>query len=207
MQNQTGYSLANALLGIEGTGLQSQGLAQQASTAAQQQGIEQAQYGVQSGQYPEQMQQAALANANAVIGEESSSAIGGTLNTTAHQRRQATQGAEYGWQQADIFRNQQLAQLGQQSEQAGFAGQESQIANQRQQLGLAAQGQGLSAQQAQDQLGFGLQQAGISATGDVLGYLGQAGAAQGGMAQTYAAGLSQAAMYGGLGPHFMSGSA
>jgi len=201
-QSTTGYDLANALLGIQGTGLQSQGLAQQATTAAQQQGLEQAQYGVQQGQYPEQMQEAALQNANAVIGARDAAAVGGTLNTTGYQRGQATQAAQYGWQQADIFRNQQLSQLAQQSEQAGYGGQQEQIANQRQQLALAAQGQGLSAQQAQAQLGFGMQQAGISATGDIYGLLQQAAGAQGGAAQTYAGALSQASLMGGLGPAF-----
>lgn len=201
-QNQSGYSLADALLGYQGTQLQSQGLAQQASTAAAQQGIEEGQYGVSQTQYPEQLQQAALANANAVRGNQDAAAVGGTLNTTGYQREKGTQAAQYGWQQADIFRQQQLAALGQQSEQAGFAGQESGIANQQQQLALAAKGQGLSAQQAQDQLGFGLQQLGISAQGDVLGYMQQAAQAQGSEAQQYAAALSQAGMIGGLGPNF-----
>jgi len=202
LQNQTGYSLANSLLGIEGTGLQSQGLAQQASTAATQQGLEEAQYGIQQGQFPEEAAKAALENQNAVIGARDAAAVGGTLNTTGYQRQQATQGAEYGWQQADIFRNQQLAQLSQQSQQAGYGGQQANIANQRQQLALAAQGQGLSAQQAEDQLSFGMQQAGISATGDIYGYANQAAQAEAGAAQTYAGGLAAAGMYGGLGPAF-----
>ena len=201
-QNQAAYGQANAALGFQGTQLQSQGLAQQASTAGQQQGLEEAQYGIQQGQYPEQQAQAALANKNAVINARDQAAVGGTLNTTGYQRGQATQAAQYGWQQADIFRNQQLAQLGQQGEQVGFQGQESQIANQRQQLALAAQGQGLTEQQAQDQLAFGMQQAGISATGDIYGYAQQAAAAQGGAAQTYAGALSQASLIGGLGPAF-----
>jgi hypothetical protein len=204
-QNQGGYSLANALLGYQGTQLQSQGLAQQASTAAGQQGIEESQFGVQQTQYPEQLQQAALANANATRGITDQGAISGTLNTTGQARQQATQAASYGWQQADIFRNQQLSQLGQQSEQLGFAGQESGIANQQQQLALAAKGQGLSAQQAQDQLAFGLQQLGISAQGDVLGFMQQGAQAQGSEAQQYAAALSQAGMIGGLGPNFNPG--
>ena len=122
LQNKTGYDLANALLGYEGTGLQSQGLAEQASTAAAQQGLEQSQYGVQQGQYPEEMQKAALENANAVKNLQDQGAIGGTLNTTGYQRAQATQGAEYGWQQADIFRNQQLAQLGPAVRASGLRG-------------------------------------------------------------------------------------
>jgi hypothetical protein len=198
--NQQGYSLANALLGYEGTGLQSQGLAQQASTEAAQQGIEQAQYGVSQTQYPEQQQEAALQNQNAVTANRDAAAIGGVTNTTSAKRTASTQASEYGWQQADIFRNQQLAQLGQQSEEQGYAGQESGIANQRQQLALAAQGEGLSAQQAQAQYGFGLQQLGINASPEQ--YLSTVANAQGGEAQQLAALGSQAGLIGGLGPNF-----
>jgi hypothetical protein len=201
-QNQTGYDLANALLGYEGIGLQSQGLAQQASTAAAQQGLEQAQFGVSQTQYPEQQAEAALQNQNAVINQRDSAAISGTINTQGSKRDVATQAQEYAWQQADIFRNQQLAQLGQQSEQVGYQGQQSQFANQQQQLALAAQGEGLTAQQAQAQLGFGLQQAGISAKGDALSYLQQMAADQGQQAGAFGAGLSAASLYGGLGPNF-----
>jgi hypothetical protein len=201
-QSTTGYNLANLLLSAEGTGLQSQGVAAQAGTAAAQQGVEQAQYGVQSGQYPEQMQEAALANANAVINARDQAAISGTTNTQGTKRAQATQGAEYGWQQADIFRAQQLAQLGQVSEQQGYAGQQEQLANQQAQLGLAAQGEGLSRDQAEAQLGFGLQQAGVSTAQDLYGFLGQAAAAQGGAAQTYAGALGAGSISGGLNPAF-----
>lgn len=192
----TSYDLSNALLGYQGNQLQQQGLATQMGTAAQQQGIEQAEYGVQQGQYPEQMQQAALQNALAVAGMQDQGAIGGTLNTQGYKRQQAAQGAEYGWQQADIFRNQQLAQLGQQSEQVGFGGQQAGYANQMQQLGLAAKSQGLNAQQAYEQLGFGLNQLGISSSPEQ--YLSAIQQAQGGAAQTMQAALSQAALYGGL---------
>jgi hypothetical protein len=203
-QSTTGYNLANLLLSAEGTGLQSQGLAAQAGTAAAQQGVEQAQYGVQSGQYPEQMQEAALANANTVINARDQAAISGTTNTQGTKRAQATQGAEYGWQQADIFRAQQLAQLGQVSEQQGYAGQQEQIANQQQQLGLAAQGIGLSRDQAEAQLGFGLQQTGVSTAQDLYGFLSQAATAEGGAAQTYAGAIGTGALAGGLPPGFLS---
>jgi hypothetical protein len=201
-QQTTGYDLANLLLSAEGTGLQSAGLAQQAQTAAQQQGTEEEQYGVQMGQYPEQMQEAALQNANAVKAMQDAGAIGGTLNTQGYKRQQATQGAEYGWQQADIFRQQQLAALGQQSEQQGYTGQQEQIANQQAQLGLEAQGVGLSRDQAEAQLNFGMQQAGIQTAGDIYGLAQQAGTAEAGAASTYAGAISQAALMGGLGPAF-----
>lgn len=201
LASNQGYSLANALLGYEGIGLQSQGLASQASTAAAQQGVEQAEYGVQSGQYPEQMQEAALANANAVKNMQDQGAIGGTLGTQGYARQQATQAAQYGWQQADIYRAQQLAALGQQSEQLGYQGQQNQFGNQQAQLALAAQGEGLSAQQAQTQFGFGLQQLGIQASPEQ--YLSAIANAQGGAAQSLAALGSQASLIGGLGPNFL----
>ncbi len=192
----TSYDLSNALLNYQGLGLQEQGLATQMGTSAKQQGIEEAGYGVQQGQYPEQMQQAALQNALAVSGLQRQGAISGTTLTTGHKEQQAAQGAEYGWQQADIFRNQQLAQLAQQSEEAGYGGQQAGFANQRQQLELAAKSQGLNAQQAYSQLGFGLNQLGISSSPEQ--YLSSIQQAEGGAAQTMQAALSQAALYGGL---------
>lgn len=199
-ESTTGFDLANALLGEKGIGLQQQGLGAQAATAGQQQGVEEAQYQVQSGQYPEQLQEAALQNQNAVIGNRDAAAIGGTTDTTSNQRTQATQAANYGWQTADIYRSQQLAQLGQQSEQIGYGGQQEQTANQASQLALAAQGAGLSGEQAQSQLGFGLQQLGVNASPESLVSAVSAGQATG--SSSLAALLSQAALTGGLGPNF-----
>ena len=199
------FTLANALLGMQGIGLQSQGLSSQMGTAAAQQGIEQSQFGVQQTQFPEQLQQAALQNANALRGLSDQGAISGTLGTQGYGRSVATQGAEYGWQQADIFRNQQLSQLAQQSEQVGYGGQQEQLANQMSQLGVAAQGQGLSATQAQAQLGFGLQQLGYQGQDSLMQYLNQVATAEGGQAQQLAGIGSQAALIGGLGSTFLSG--
>ena len=199
-ESTTGFDLANALLGEKGIGLQQQALGAQAATAGQQQGVEEAQYQVQSGQYPEQLQEAALQNQNAVIGNRDAAAIGGTTDTTSNQRTQATQAANYGWQTADIYRSQQLAQLGQQSEQIGYGGQQEQTANQASQLALAAQGAGLSGEQAQSQLGFGLQQLGVNASPESLVSAVSAGQATG--SSSLAALLSQAALTGGLGPNF-----
>jgi hypothetical protein len=198
--SNAGYGFAGDILAMQGLGLQGQSLASQMGTAAAQQGIEQAQYGVQQGQYPEQLQRAALENANAVQQMQSQGAIGGTLGTQGYAQAQHTQAAEYGWQQADIFRNQQLAQLAQQSEQVGYGGQQAQYANQQQQLALAARQQGLNVQQAGAQLGFGLQQLGYQAQPEQ--FLSQLMAAQGGEAQNLAAFGSQASLVGGLGPAF-----
>ena len=199
MQSQGQYSAANALLNYQGLGLQSQALGSSAETAAAQQGIEQSQYGIQQGQYPEQLQQAALQNANAQRGLTDQGAISGTLNTTGQKRAQETQAAQYNWQQADIYRQQQLSQLAQQSQQVGYGGQQEQIANQMQQLGIAGQQQGLSAQQAQNQMNFGLQQLGYQGQDAVMQYAAQVAAAQAGEAQTLAGVGSAAGMISGLG--------
>lgn len=196
----SGYDLANALLGVQSTGLSKQALGAQAATAGAQQGIEESEYGVQSTQFPEQQAEAALANKNAVIGNRDAAAIGGVTETTSAKRTAATQASEYGWQQADIFRNQQLAQLGQQSEEVGYKGQTEQTANQMQQLELAAKGQNISGEQAMSQLGFGLQQIGYSGTPEQ--YLQSISAAEGSGASALAGLGSQAALVGGLGPNF-----
>lgn len=201
--NTEGYSLANSLLGYEGVGLESQQTAQQAQTAAQQQGTEEAQYGVSATQYPEQQAEAALANQNTVIANRDAAGVGGVTDTTSSKRTAATQASEYGWQQADIYRNQQLAQLGQQSEEQGYEGTEEGFANQKQQLALAGQAQGLSAQQAQSQYGFGLQQLGVNAEPEQ--YLASIANAEGGSAQQLAAVGSQASLIGGLGANFLGG--
>jgi hypothetical protein len=198
LTSQTGGTLANALLGYEGIGVQSQGLGQQAGTEAAQQGEELAQYGVSQTQYPEQQAEAALQNQNTVRSLKDNSAISGTTETAGAKQALATQQAEYGWNQADIYRQQQLAALGQQSEATGFTGQEEQIANAQQQLSLAAQGQGVTAQQATDQLSFGLQALGVGASPEQ--YLAGIANAQSGEASSLAGVGSQAALIGGLGP-------
>jgi hypothetical protein len=198
-----GYNLANALLGYEGIGLQSQGLASQAGTAAAQQGIEQGQYGVSQTQYPEQAQEATAQYGQARQQLLSQTAASGSSNAPGANTAQNLQQAQYGWNMADIYRNQQLAALGQQSEQVGYQGQQAQFANQQQQLGLAAQGQGLSAQQGISQFAFGLQQLGVQAEPEQ--FLQGIANPQSQQAQQVAALGSQAALIGGLGPNFLAG--
>ncbi len=195
--SNAGYGLASDLLGYQGTQLSSQQLAEQAGTQAAQQGIEQGQYGLQSQQYPEQQAEAALSYKNQQQGLQGSLAASGTLNTQGSKEQQGTAAQEYAWQQADIFRNQQLAQLGQASEQVGYGGQQEQIANAQAQLALTAQQQGLDVQQVVPQLGFALQQLGINAQPQQL--LAQAMNAQGGQAQAAQAVLSQAGVATGMG--------
>jgi len=193
----SGYQLASDLLGYQGTQLQGQGLAEQAGTAAAQQGIETGQYGLQAQQFPEQQAEAALAYKNKQQNLQGGLAASGTLNTQGSKEQQGTAAQEYAWQQADIYRNQQLAQLSQQSEQVGYGGQQEQIANAQAQLALSAQQQGLDVQQVVPQLGFALQQLGISAQPQQL--LATAMNAQGGQAQAAQAVLSQAGVATGLG--------
>jgi hypothetical protein len=202
LEANSGYDLANALLGEQGIGLQEQGLGAQTATQAKQQGLEEAQYGVSATQYPEQQAEAALANKNAVIANRDSAAIGGVADTTSTARTASTQAQEYGWQQADIYRAQQLAALGQQSEEVGYQGQQATDANQMQQLELAAKGAGLSGEQAMSQLGFGLNALGYGASPEQ--YLSTTAQAQGAGASALAGLGSQAALIGGLGPNFAS---
>jgi hypothetical protein len=203
LENQTGYDFANALLGYQGTGLQSQALAEQGGVAAAQQGLSNAEYGVSATQYPEQMAEAKQQFQTAQQGQQDQGAATGTTNTQGQKTSEANLASNYGWQQADIYRQQQLAALGQQSSQVGFGGTEEQIANAQQQLGLTAQGQGLSAQQYSDQLKFGLQSIGIS--GEPEQYLAAIANAQGSGAQQLAAYGSQAALIGGLGANGLPG--
>jgi hypothetical protein len=204
LENTTGYDFANALLGYQDTGLQSQALASQGATAAAQQGISNAEYGVSATQFPEQMAEAKQQFQTAQQGQQDQGAASGTTNTQGQKAAEANLASNYGWQQADIYRNQALAALGQQSSEVGFGGTEEQIANARQQLGLSAQGQGLSAQQASDQLKFGLQSLGVSAEPEQ--YLSAISNAEGQGATQLSALGSQAALIGGLGPNFLSGS-
>jgi len=201
--NTAGYDFANALLGYEGTGLQSQALASQGATAAAQEGITTGEYGVSATQYPEQLAEARQAFQTQQQGLQDQGAASGTLNTGGQKTAEANLASNYGWQQADIYRQQQLAALGQQSSQVGFGGTEEQIANAQKQLALTAQGQGLSAQQAADQLRFGLQSLGVGAEPEQ--FLSTIANAQGAGAQQLAALGSQASLIGGLGTNFLSG--
>lgn len=201
LENTTGYDFANALLGYENTGLQSQALASQGGVAAAQQGLTTGEYGISATQYPEQQAEAKQQFQTAQQGQQDAGAASGTTNTQGQKTAESNLASQYGWQQADIYRQQQLAALGQQSSQVAFGGTEEQIANAQQQLGLSAQGQGLSAQQASDQLKFGLQSLGVSAEPEQ--YLAAIANAEGSGAQQLSALGSQAALIGGLGPNFL----
>lgn len=205
LASDTGYGIANALLTEQGLGLQSQGLGQQAQTQAEQQAIEQGQYGLsQQGieqqlaelkaQYPGELQ-------NQLGGAAASGASNSIGNRVATGQLEAFNGPG-GFQEQSLYRQQQLAALGQQSEKVGFQGQQAQNQNAMQQLQLAAKQAGIPVQQAVSQLGYGLQQLGIQA--DPTQLIGQAATAQGTAAGDYAAVLSQAGATTGLGANFLS---
>lgn len=199
-----GFDFAGALLGYQGLGLQSQGLADQSQTAAGQQGLEAAAYNVTSQKYGQEQSQATLEHQQQQLTARSGAAGTGTLNTQGTRTAEKTANQEYAWQSATIFRQQQLASLGQQSEQLGYQTKAEGLALGQQQLALTAQKQGLSVQQAQQQLGFGLQQLGIKAT--PAAYLSQIATAEEGGATTLRGVVSQASLIGGLGPSFGLGS-
>ena len=197
---QQGYSFADSLLGYQGLGLSSEGLASQTQTSAGQQALEQAAYGVTSQKYGQESQQAALQYATQKRQLQSHGAATGTTNTAGQATQMGVQAQEYAWQQATIYRQQQLAQLNQQSEELGYGTKQKQFTLGQQQLQLTAQKQGIGVQQAQEQLAFGLQQLGVKATPASL--LQQIATAEEGGATTIRGLVSQASLIGGLGPQF-----
>jgi hypothetical protein len=205
LESSTGYDIANALLNYEGIGLQSQGLAQQAGFAGQQQQLEEQQFATSQSAVPEQLAEAKQQYGTAVLGQEGQAAASGATSTVGNRVAQQNLTQNYGWQQADIYRNQALAQLGQQSEQVGYQGTQAQFGNQQRQLQLAAQGAGIPVQQAESQLQYGLGALGIQGSADVQSALSQAASAQGQQASDWNAVLSLVGATTGLGPAAFSG--
>ncbi len=152
-----------AQLGISGEqlGIQGQGLQAQAGLLGTTTGIEQQEYGLQQQQYPEQLAEAALnygANQQALTGNLAAS---GATNTVGAKTQQNLLSQNYGYQQADINRAQQEAQLQQQSTTAQQQYSAGDIARQQQNLALVAESNGLNQQEVAQQLGYGLSQAGL----------------------------------------------
>lgn len=204
LQQQAGFGFAGELLGMQGIGLQQQTLGREAATAAGQQGIEQAQFAITQQKYGQEKATAALSYAQKQFQATQNAAASGVSNTVGTQQAQAVAAQQYAWQQATIYRQQQLAALGQQSEQLGYATKAGGYANAQQQLQLAARKEGLTVAQTYNQLAFGLQQLGVKT--NPLNYLSAISTAQGGAAQQQAAGLSQAALIGGLGANTFAGT-
>ncbi len=164
-QAMTGYQQGSLGISNQQIGLQKTGLQEQGQQAAAQQGFEQQGYNIQQGQYPEQQAEAALAYQNALRSTQGGQAISGTQNTVGGRADVSTLAQNYGFQQQDINRAQQLSQLGQQSELSGYGYSQEQLQNAQKNLGLSAQANGISQQQLYTMLGYQNQQAGLSAQG------------------------------------------
>ena len=205
LEANTGYDIANALLSEQGIGLQGQALGQQAGIQAGQQGIEQGQYGLSQQGIAQQLSQLETQFPLEQQGQEGQAAASGASNSVGN-RQALAQNAAFngpgGFQEQSLYRQSQLAALGQQSEQLGYQGQQQQNTNAQQQLALAAKQAGIPVQQATSQLGYGLQQLGINA--DPTALIGQAATAQGTAAGDYGAVLSQAGATTGLGANFLN---
>jgi hypothetical protein len=183
--NQLGQlGISNQQLGLQGQGLQAQaGLlgftsgieAQQYGLQQRGYGLSQQQLGLEAQQYPEQLAEAALGYKTNLSNLEGNLAASGAFDTVGGKQQLGNLYQQYGWQQADI--NRAASELGLQQQQLGLQQQESQlgqastlaqqqysasdIARQQQNLALVAQANGLSVQEVQQQLAYGLKQAGL----------------------------------------------
>jgi hypothetical protein len=193
------YGLEQLGIGGEQIGLSQQDNAAQQALLGLETGLQRQEYGISSTQFPEQYAQAALQNKLAVRGLSEQQAQSGVQGSAGQEQAVQAQSQQYGWQQQDIARNQQLAQLSQQ----GTEGQQNYdvgaLARAKQNLGLAAQANGISEQQLLSQWQQGLAQTGNQALGSIDQLYSQylSGAGQG--ASTLGGILGQAALFGGLG--------
>lgn len=182
-----------AQLGISGQqlGIQGQGLASEAGLLGTTTALEQKEYGLQQQQYPEQLAEAALnfgANQQALTGNFAAS---GASDTVGARTQQNLLSQNYGYQQNDINRAQQLSQLQQQGTTAQQQYSAGDLARQQQNLALVAESNGLNQQEVAEQLGYGLSQAGLDyqqAMPQLLNslsgiYSGQLGTAEGAAGQ------------------------
>jgi hypothetical protein len=201
MQQAGAYQQAQAGIGFEQLGLQSQGLAAQA-------GLEQTQYGLQQQglagreklagiqhtlaeqDFAQQKQQQDLSYKNQQAATQGQVATSGALYSPGQRQQVATQAAQNKWALAGIGRAQQgeEAQYGFQQqqfglEQLGEAAQQKysmgEIARGQSGLALTAQQQGLSLDQAIAQMNYGIGQAGLAGQQNLDSLYGQLGQAQG----------------------------
>jgi hypothetical protein len=161
LEQQAANQLAQ--LGISGQqlGLQGQGLQAQAGLLGVTTGLEQQEYGLQQQQYPEQLSEAALNYQYNRQNLTGNLAAGGATNTVGARNQENLLAQNYQWQTADIGRAQKEAQLQQQGTTAQQQYSAADIARQQQNLALVAESNGLSAQEVQQQLSYGLAQAGL----------------------------------------------
>lgn len=209
LAQELAYSEAGLGINQEQNAISQQGNAAQLGLLNTQWGLENQEYGLQQQQYPEQQAQAALQHQLNVAGMQDQGAISGTLNTQGYGRQKSAEAQQYGWQQADISRAQQLAQLNQQGSAAQYQYNVGDLARAEQNLQLAAQQNGISYDQLQSQFAAGLNQIGIQGdpTQLYLQYLTQQSGQVGGLGQAVGeAGivspgqLASGAMAGGFNP-------
>jgi hypothetical protein len=149
-----GYQLGQLGISQQQLGIQGTSLQQQQQLQGVQTGVEQATYGLQQQVYPEE-QAEATANYNEQQSQlQGGLAASGALNTKGSTQQQTLLGQNYAWQQADIGRAQQEAQLGQQATVAGQQYSEEQINNAQSNLSLLAQANGMSEQEVYNQLAY-----------------------------------------------------
>jgi hypothetical protein len=161
LEQQATNQLAQLGISQQQLGLQGQGLQSEAGLLGTTTGLEQQEYGLQQQQYPEQLAEAALnygANQQALTGNL---AAAGATNTVGARTQENLLSKDYGYQQADINRAQQLSQLQQQGTTAQQQYSAADLARQQQNLALVAQSNGLSQQEVAQQLGYGLAQSGL----------------------------------------------
>lgn len=183
-QAMSGYQAQNLGLSEQGLGISQLSNQQQQQQASTQQGFEQQEYNTTQAE-------AALAYQNAVMQNQGGQAISGTQNTVGGKAETNTLAQNYGYQQ-------QLAGLGQQSEQSGYQFSQQQLQNAAQNLQLNAQANGISQQQLLTMLNYGQQQAGVGAAQNVIGLYGQLGQEEAGQAGTAAQALSQLGFSSGI---------
>jgi hypothetical protein len=180
-QAQSAYNVANEGIGLAGIGLSQEQNAIQQSGEAASLGETQALFGLQSQQTPESLAEAALANKNAVQSQRDQAAISGTLGTQGDKQAVDTQAQQYAWDQADINRGQQEANV-----QEKFS--VGDIARSEQGLALAAANNGLSVEQLKDQFALGQANLKTGAQGSLdqlyTQYLAQQSGAISGVAST-----------------------
>lgn len=161
LEQQAANQLAQLGISQQQLGLQGQGLQAEAGLLGTTTGLEQKEYGLQQQQYPEQLAEAALNYANNQQNLSGNLAASGATNTVGAKNQQNLLSQNYQWQTADINRAQQEAALQQQGTTAQQQYSAADLARQQQNLQLVAESNGLSVQEVQQQLGYGLAQAGL----------------------------------------------
>lgn len=211
LQNAYAQSMAGfqgQQLGISGQqlGLQQSNLGLQRGLSQQQQGIEQQQYNLQQGVYPEQQAAQKTAYAQAMLGESGNIATSGAQGTVGAKSQLGAIQQQNTFAQADIARNQQLSQLGQKSELAGYNEQQAQYGNAASNLALMAQANGISQAQLLEQLNYGINQNNLQGQQTAQGLLGQMGSLAAGDITTAGTAIGNVAYAANVNPYAPPGS-